>query len=118
MLPDRVSNLGPLTYESGALPTALRRSASCLVCSWDLRCTLLGPSLEHWLLLCAVMPLVRPLNGASDQYLGYCYVNIFGLNLLRYTFYVGILGQIEQPHQCSSSKAAMQTQVSLTFIHS
>ena len=24
MLPDRVSNLGPLTYESGALPTALR----------------------------------------------------------------------------------------------
>ena len=24
MLPDRVSNPGPLTYESGALPTALR----------------------------------------------------------------------------------------------
>ena len=24
MWPDRVSNLGPLTYESGALPTALR----------------------------------------------------------------------------------------------
>ena len=24
MLPDRVSNLGPLTYESGALPIALR----------------------------------------------------------------------------------------------
>ena len=27
MLPDRVSNLGPLTYESGALPTALRGPA-------------------------------------------------------------------------------------------
>ena len=27
MLPDRVSNPGPLTYESGALPTALRRPA-------------------------------------------------------------------------------------------
>ena len=27
MLPDRVSNPGPLTYESGALPTALRGQA-------------------------------------------------------------------------------------------
>ena len=44
-------------------------------------------------------------------------VNIFGLILIRYTVYVGILGQIEQPHQCSSSKASMQTHMSLTFIH-
>ena len=29
MLPDRVSNLGPLTYESGALPIALRGPAQC-----------------------------------------------------------------------------------------
>ena len=28
MLPDRVSNPGPLTYESGALPIALRSPAS------------------------------------------------------------------------------------------
>ena len=28
MWPDRVSNPGPLTYESGALPTALRGPAS------------------------------------------------------------------------------------------
>ena len=28
MLPDRVSNPGPLTYESGALPIALRGPAS------------------------------------------------------------------------------------------
>ena len=28
MLPDRVLNPGPLTYESGALPTALRGSAT------------------------------------------------------------------------------------------
>ena len=27
MWPDRLSNLGPLTYESGALPTALRDQA-------------------------------------------------------------------------------------------
>ena len=30
MLPDRVSNPGPLTYESGALPTALRRPMTTL----------------------------------------------------------------------------------------
>ena len=29
MLPDRVSNPGPLTYESGALPIALRGPAAC-----------------------------------------------------------------------------------------
>ena len=29
MLPDRVSNPGPLTYESGALPIALRGPAIC-----------------------------------------------------------------------------------------
>ena len=28
MLPDRISNPGPLTYESGALPIALRGPAS------------------------------------------------------------------------------------------
>ena len=27
MLPDRISNPGPLTYESGALPTVLRSPA-------------------------------------------------------------------------------------------
>ena len=32
MLPDRVSNPGPLTYESGALPIALRGPAS--TCGW------------------------------------------------------------------------------------
>ena len=30
MLPDRVSNPGPLTYESGALPIALRGPAARL----------------------------------------------------------------------------------------
>ena len=32
MLPDRVSNPGPLTYESGALPIALRDPAHILAC--------------------------------------------------------------------------------------
>ena len=31
MLPDRVSNPGPLTYESGALPIALRGPAAPVV---------------------------------------------------------------------------------------
>ena len=31
MLPDRVSNPGPLTYESGALPIALRGPARAVV---------------------------------------------------------------------------------------
>ena len=31
MLPDRVSNPGPLTYESGAPPIALRGPAKCNV---------------------------------------------------------------------------------------
>ena len=30
MWPDRVSNLGPLTYKSGALPTALRGPTVCM----------------------------------------------------------------------------------------
>ena len=30
MLPDRVSNPGPLTYESSALPIALRGPAVCV----------------------------------------------------------------------------------------
>ena len=33
MLPDRVSNPGPLTYESGALPIALRGPAAAKVVS-------------------------------------------------------------------------------------
>ena len=32
MLPDRVSNPGPLTYESGALPIALRGPARHMLC--------------------------------------------------------------------------------------
>ena len=33
MLPDRVSNPGPLTYESGALPIALRGPANITITS-------------------------------------------------------------------------------------
>ena len=33
MLPDRVSNPGPLTYESGALPIALRGPARFMQCN-------------------------------------------------------------------------------------
>ena len=36
MLPDRVSNPGPLTYESGALPIALRGPAALYLEIFDL----------------------------------------------------------------------------------
>ena len=35
MLPDRVSNPGPLTYESGALPIALRGPAGMIGTNYD-----------------------------------------------------------------------------------
>ena len=35
MLPDRVSNPGPLTYESGALPIVLRGPAAVTKQKWD-----------------------------------------------------------------------------------
>ena len=35
MWPDQVSNLGPLTYESGAVPTALRGPAIMGAISWS-----------------------------------------------------------------------------------
>ena len=41
MLPDRVSNPGPLTYESGALPIALLGPANCcgikIITSYNLK---------------------------------------------------------------------------------
>ena len=37
MLPDRVSNPGPLTYESGALPIALRGPANLSVKAYKIR---------------------------------------------------------------------------------
>ena len=40
MLPDRVSNPGPLTYESGALPIALRGPAGSLAILDVARCYL------------------------------------------------------------------------------
>ena len=36
MLPDRVSNPGPLTYESGALPIALRGPAGSFYISYEM----------------------------------------------------------------------------------
>ena len=38
MLPDRVSNPGPLTYESGALPIALRGPALSALSDLSLNC--------------------------------------------------------------------------------
>ena len=51
MLPDRVSNSGPLTYESGALPIALRGPAIILSHSNDISpeaTGLMGPKYHPW----------------------------------------------------------------------
>ena len=48
MLPDRVSNPGPLTNESGALPIALRGSAPGLICPiHTMEITLNGVSIPY-----------------------------------------------------------------------
>ena len=50
MLPDRVSNPGPLTYESGALPIALRGPAiedlTPVVISYEINETSLRPRVK------------------------------------------------------------------------
>ena len=48
MLPDRVSNPGPLTYESGVLPIALRGPAQidCLKTLGEVDYTILLPYVE------------------------------------------------------------------------
>ena len=57
MWPDRVSNPGPLIYESGALPTALR-----------------GPAQEiQVLLICSIFLLI--------QYLTSFYQNVLDVNI-------------------------------------
>ena len=53
MLPDRVSNPGPLSYESGALPIALRGPAcqteevSCMMSFYMVRSEIRQKSLER-----------------------------------------------------------------------
>ena len=57
MWPDRISNPGPLTYESGALPTALRGRAiqnSILIC------------LKNHLLGSYFLALTRKINLVSE----------------------------------------------------
>ena len=56
MLPDRVSNPGPLTYESGALPIALRSPAAVFLSiqeRWPFGCFFqnFGPVLSDFLYL-------------------------------------------------------------------
>ena len=48
MLPDRVSNPGPLTYESVALPIALRGPACMYVCMYVCMCNQLLSHTVLW----------------------------------------------------------------------
>ena len=67
MLPDRVSNPGPLTYESGALPIALRGPA-CLVCNFSIVATCPSIQLPALLFVCILFLLfVDVLSGEPKQ---------------------------------------------------
>ena len=57
MLPDRVSNLGPLTYESGALPIALRGPTNL-----QLRDFSNGPKNKFKIAVINEPPVVKPLK--------------------------------------------------------
>ena len=60
MLPDRVSNPGPLTYESGALPTALRGPA-------EISCKGHCESFSHFLYLVSYSEYYYPLKCKNFQ---------------------------------------------------
>ena len=63
MLPDQVSNPGPLTYESGALPTALRGPAGS-------RCILIHNSCDAFLLFLPKLYLAFPWSGRLSLWSG------------------------------------------------
>ena len=66
MLPDWVSNPGPLTYESGALPIALRGPATA---SWQIKTGSLGHFLEK--------PCVHPGGHSFDSVFMKLFQNIY-----------------------------------------
>ena len=85
MLPDRVSNPGPLTYESGILPIALRGPAH---------------SFEGSLYLKKIIPTFVPSRGLQLYY--YPFSQIFSHNVLIYanmTFRVKVVINSCRPRQ-------------------
>ena len=67
MLPDRVSNPGPLTYESGALPIALRGPALQPVCLWHMWTFERYETVEMIMLMIFVIPSVRHILYARND---------------------------------------------------
>ena len=72
MLPDRVSNPGPLTYESGALPIALHGPAkhSIISMSYSVMCKVYtgyrgSSEIEHGLCACGVDNPLAKARGLS-----------------------------------------------------
>ena len=71
MLPDGVSNPGPLTYESGALPIALRGPAGKELYNYGYRNGLKRALLPHW---------TRLRGSCIAAIAGYC--TLFALKLM------------------------------------
>ena len=59
MLPDRVSNLRPLTYESGALPIALRGPATIDLIDYMMLSYLLGVILNMLFAQSSILKLIK-----------------------------------------------------------
>ena len=64
MWPDRVSNPGPLAYESGALPTALRGPAQQGVVKYSVNLLQLGRA--QLLRFCTATPFIQHLKFHSQ----------------------------------------------------
>ena len=86
MLPDRVSNPGPLTYESGALPIALRGPAPTLsvlvlrlICGIGFRIIVLHFT-SNYVIGIKVHVAKRLNNGNRSSEIKYCFVGCFGLS--------------------------------------
>ena len=83
MLPDRVSNPGPLTYESGALPIALRgpalhiRQTYCLKTLFQVCRSSLTPYLQSFYIFIQLNKLqLAGLFSVNSRYLKHCYLKV------------------------------------------
>ena len=79
MWPDRVSNPGPLTYESGALPTALRGPASELVPTCQIYYHGISEFVLHWVQFIDACNFDRAVRAYSEQLTHAYFFQIFAL---------------------------------------
>ena len=62
MLPDRVSNPGPLTYESGALPIAKNHMNTGVITLWCIDVMSLTRSMSTMCFLLEILPILKAIK--------------------------------------------------------